>query len=351
VAKLLGVSPDKVIVHTTLSGGAFGRRAELDVPLQAAEIAQKIGGPIKLIWSREEDMQHGWYRPAAAIKLAVGVDEDGNPIAWRFETACASIAEWSQYGAGRLPAGAVDTRALMGFFGRTAPAYALAAPTFAWTRADAGVPVTIWRSVGLSQNVFAFESFIDELAAQVGRDPIAYRRQMLAGNARALRVFDAVVEKAGWNEPAPSGHARGFAMGFWNGSLIANVVELSVSSVHEVKLHRIACVADCGLSINPDSVAAQMQGGIVFGLTTAFLSEITIEDGRVQQSNFDGFPLAALAQVPDIDVTVLPSDEKSAGAGEVGVAAIAPALANAIFAATGKRVRRMPFKQDGFTLI
>ena len=138
-------------------------------------------------------------------------------------------------------------------------------------------------------------------------------------------------------------------MAFWNGSLIANVVELSVSSVHEVKLHRIACVADCGLSINPDSVAAQMQGGIVFGLTTAFLSEITIEDGRVQQSNFDGFPLAALAQVPDIDVTVLPSDEKSAGAGEVGVAAIAPALANAIFSATGKRIRRMPFKQDGFT--
>jgi len=166
-----------------------------------------------------------------------------------------------------------------------------------------------------------------------------------------LRVFDAVLEKAGWNEPAPSGHARGFAMAFWNGSLVANVVELSVSPVHEVKLHRIACVADCGLSINPDSVAAQMQGGIVFGLTTAFLSEITIEDGRVQQSNFDDFPLAALAQVPDIDVTVLPSDEQSAGAGEVGVAAIAPALANAIFAATGKRARRMPFKQDGFTLV
>ena len=239
----------------------------------------------------------------------------------------------------------------MGFVGRTAPAYALAAPKFAWTRADAGVPVTIWRSVGTSQNVFALESFIDELAAQAGRDPIAYRRQMLAGNARALRVFDAVLEKAGWNEPAPSGHARGFAMAIRDSSLVANVVELSVSSVHEVKLHRIACVADCGLSINPDSVAAQMQGGIVFGLTTAFLSEITIEDGRVQQSNFDGFPLAALAQVPDIDVTVLPSDEKSAGAGEVGVAAIAPALANAIFAATGKRARRMPFKQDGFTLV
>jgi isoquinoline 1-oxidoreductase beta subunit len=351
VAKLLGVSPAKIIVHTTLSGGAFGRRAELDVPLQAAEIAQKIGVPIKLIWSREEDMQHGWYRPAAAIKLAAGVDEGGNPIAWRFETACASIAEWSQYGAGRLPAGAVDTRGLMGFVGRTAPAYALAAPKFAWTRADAGVPVTIWRSVGLSQNVFALESFIDELATQVGRDPIAYRRQMLAGNARALRVFDVALERAGWNEPAPSGHARGFAMAFWNGSLIANVVELSVSSVHDVKLHRIACVADCGLSINPDSVAAQMQGGIVFGLTAAFLSEITIEEGRVQQANFDDFPLAALAQVPDIDVTVLLSEEKSAGAGEVGVAAIAPALANAIFAATGKRLRRMPFKQDGFTLI
>jgi len=352
VAKLLGVSPDKVIVHTTLSGGGFGRRAELDFPLQAAEIAQKIGGPIKLIWSREEDMQHGWYRPAAAIKLAAGVDEDGNPIAWRFETACASIAEWSQYGAEGLPTGAVDRRAFMGFVGSTAPAYALAAPKFAWTRADAGVPVTVWRSVGLSQNVFALESFIDELAAQAGRDPIAYRRQMLAGNARALRVFDAVLEKAGWNRPAPSGHARGFAMAVWaGGSLVANVVELSVSSVHEVKLHRIACVADCGLSINPDSVAAQMQGGIVFGLTAAFLSEITIEDGRVQQSNFDDFPLAALAHVPDIDVTVLPSDEKSAGAGEVGVAAIAPALANAIFAVTGKRVRRMPFKQDGFTLV
>jgi len=351
VAKFLGVLPDKVIVHTTLSGGGFGRRAELDFPLQAAEIAQKIGGPVKLIWSREEDMQHDWYRPAAAIKLTAGLDENGNPIAWRFETACESISEWSQYGAGRLPAGAVDTSALWGF-ARMAPAYALAAPKSGWTRADAGVPVSVWRSVGLSQNVFAFESFIDELAAQAGRDPIAYRRQMLAGNARALRVFDAVLEKAGWNEPAPSGHGRGFAMAAWDGgSLVANVVELSVSSVNEVKLHRIACVTDCGLSVNPDSVAAQMQGGIVFGLSTAFLSEITIEDGRVLESNFDGFPLAALAQVPDVDVTVLPSDEKSAGAGEVGVAAIAPAIANAIYRATGRRVRRMPFKNDGFTLV
>ncbi|MGD0144514.1 MAG: molybdopterin cofactor-binding domain-containing protein [Rhizomicrobium sp.] len=346
VAKLLGVSPDKVIVHTTLSGGGFGRRGELDFPLQAAEIAQKIAAPVKLIWSREEDIQHDWYRPAVAVKIAAGLDASGNAIAWRFESACASLPDWSEYGAYKLGPGEVDGEALAGF---ARGAYAFAAPRYGWTLTDAGVPVAYWRSVGQSQNLFALESFIDELALRTKRDPIELRRGMLAGDDRGLRVLDTALQKSGWMSPSP-GRSRGFAMGNSNGTIVAQVAELSVTPANEVRLHRITCVVDCGLAVNPNSVAAQMEGGIVFGLSTAFLSAITIDAGRVQQSNFHDFPLATLAQTPDIDVTVLDSEAPSGGAGEEAVGATAPAIANAIFAATGKRVHRLPFASEGFTL-
>jgi isoquinoline 1-oxidoreductase beta subunit len=346
VAKLLGVSPDKVIVHTTLSGGGFGRRGELDFPLQAAEIAQKIAAPVKLIWSREEDIQHDWYRPAVAVKITAGLDAGGNAIAWRFESACASLPDWSEYGAYKLGPGEVDGEALAGF---ARGAYAFAAPRYGWTLTDAGVPVAYWRSVGQSQNLFALESFIDELALRTKRDPIELRRGMLAGDDRGLRVLDTALQKSGWTSPSP-GRSRGFAMGNSNGTIVAQVAELSVTPANEVRLHRITCVVDCGLAVNPNSVAAQMEGGIVFGLSTAFLSAITIDAGRVQQSNFHDFPLATLAQTPDIDVTVLDSEAPSGGAGEEAVGATAPAIANAIFAATGKRVHRLPFASEGFTL-
>jgi len=347
VAKFLGVSPDKVILHTTLSGGGFGRRGEFDFALQAAEIARKVGAPVKLIWSREEDIQHDWYRPAVAVKIAAGLNSQNSAIAWRFESASASLADWSEYGTYKLGPGEVDGEALAGF---ARGAYSFAAPRYGWSLMDAGVPVTYWRSVGQSQNIFALESFIDELALHTKRDAIALRRSMLAGDNRALRVLDTALQKSGWDSPSP-GRSRGFAMAHSNGTLVAQVAEISVTPANEVHLHRIVCAVDCGLAVNPNSVAAQIEGGIVFGLSAAFLNAITIDDGRVQQSNFHDFPLATLAQTPDIDVTILDSDADMGGAGEEAVGATAPAIANAIFAATGKRVHRLPFASEGFGLV
>ena len=301
-----------MIIHTTLAGGGFGRRIEMDFAVQAAQIAWKTRAPVKLIWSREEDLQHDYYRPAAAMRIAAGLDAEGTPIAWRVETACASLLEWSRFGGDEGKGGPVDTTSLMGL---VKSGYRLPAPRFGWTRTDAGVPVAFWRSVGASQNLFALESFIDELAEAAGADRLAYRLKLLADSPRERRVLEAAAERAGWSRPAP-GRFRGLAMARANGSVVAQVVELSLTDGSKVKLHRITCAVDCGLAVNPDSVAAQMEGGIAFGLSTAFLSEITLDQGHVEQSNFDGFKLISLAQMPEIDVLILESKEKPGGAGK-----------------------------------
>ena len=347
VAKRLGVDPAKVIIHTTLAGGGFGRRIEMDFAVQAAQIAWKTRAPVKLIWSREEDLQHDYYRPAAAIRIAAGLDAEGVPIAWRVETACASLLEWSRFGALKGMGGPVDTTSLMGL---VKSGYRLPAPRFGWTRTDAGVPVAFWRSVGASQNLFALESFIDELAEAAGADRLAYRLKLLADSPRERRVLEAAAERAGWSRPAP-GRFRGLAMARANGSVVAQVVELSLTAESKVKLHRITCAVDCGLAVNPDSVTAQMEGGIAFGLSTAFLSEITLDQGRVEQSNFDGFKLISMAQMPEIDVLILESKEKAGGAGEEAVAPVAPAVVNALHAASGKRFRTLPLSRAGIELI
>jgi isoquinoline 1-oxidoreductase beta subunit len=341
VAKRLGLPEEKVIIHTTQAGGGFGRRIELDFAVQAAEIASKAKKPVKLIWSREEDLQHDWYRPAAAIRIAAGLDAQGAPVAWRVETACASLLEWSRYGAFKGP---FDTTSLMGL---VRSGYKLPAPRFGWSHVEAGVPVAFWRSVGASQNLFALECFIDELAQAAGKDPLAYRLALLEDSPRERRVLQAAAEKAG--RPAP-GRFQGFAMARANGSAVAQVAELSVDSAQKVRLHKITCAVDCGLAVNPNSVAAQMEGGITFGLSTTFLSEITIAQGRVEQSNFDGFQLIQLAQMPEIEVVQVESGEKAGGAGEEAVAPVAPAVVNALFAATGKRYRRLPLSREGIVL-
>jgi isoquinoline 1-oxidoreductase subunit beta len=347
VAGRLKLPEEKVIVHTTLSGGGFGRRIELDFAIQAAEIAAKAGVPVKLIWSREEDLQHDWYRPAAAIRLQAGLDAEGWPVAFRVETACASLLDWSRFGAFKGQGGAVDTTSLMGL---VKSGYRLPAPRFGWTRTDAGVPVAFWRSVGASQNLFALECFVDELAEAAGADPLAYRLQLLEESPRERRVLARAAEAAGWERPAPGRH-RGLAMARANGSAVAQVVELSVAEGSKVRLHRVTCAVDCGLAVNPDSVAAQMEGGIAFGLSTAFLSEITVAQGRVEQTNFDGFQLIQLAQMPEIQVVIVESGEKPGGTGEEAVAPVAPAVINALHAATGKRLRSLPLSRQGIALV
>ena len=346
VAKRLGLSPEKVQVHTTLAGGGFGRRIELDFVVQAAEIASKARAAVKLIWSREEDLQHDYYRPASAIHVRAGLDEGGMPIAWSFDTACASLLEYSREGAFMGAAGSVDTTSLMGL---VRPGYNLLAPRFAWTRADAGVPVAFWRSVGASQNIFALESFVDEIAEAGGKDPLQMRLALLEGSPREQRTLQAAANAAGWSRPAPAGRYRGLSLARANGSVVAQVAELSLQDAR-VRLHRVTCAIDCGLAVNPNCVKAQMEGGIAFGLTTAFLGEITVAGGRVEQQNFDGYPLLSLAQMPEIEVLIVESSDPPGGCGEEAVAPVAPAVANALRAATGKRIRRLPFLREGVSL-
>jgi len=346
VARRLGIKPEKVTLHTTLAGGGFGRRIEVDFAIQAAQIARAVGGPVKLIWSREEDLQHDYYRPAAAVRMTAGLDAKGAPVAYQVETACESLAEWSLFGAYKKPEVTVDTASLMGV---VRPAYALGASRSGWSRIDAGVPVAFWRSVGASQNIFALESFVDELAVAAGAEPLAYRLRLLERGSRGRKVLEAAAEAAGWSKPAP-GRYRGIGLAPANGSVVAQVAEVSVES-NQVKVHRVTCAVDCGLAVNPDCVAAQMEGGIAFGLSTAFFGQITIAEGRVEQSNFDGFPLITLAQMPEIKVVLVDTGEKAGGTGEEAVAPLAPALANAIFAATGRRLRSLPLVQHGLSLV
>ena len=345
VAKALGLAESAVTIHTTLSGGGFGRRLEPDFAVQAARIAKDAGVPVKLVWSREEDMRHDFYRPAAAVKLAAGVDADGKLVAIRFDSACESLLKYSREGAFAQYIKPVDVSAI----GEMPMHYGVPIVT-AVNNVDVDVPVGFWRSVAQSQNAFAFESLVDELAHKAGADPLAYRHSMLGADARALRVLEAVAERAGWAKAAPAGHQRGVALVHANATRVALVIELSVANDSSVKLHRVNAAVDCGLAVNPSSVRAQMEGGIAFGLSATFFGEITLDNGAVRQSNFHDYRLISMAQMPPVDVFIVPSDEKPSGVGEEAVGPVAAAVANAIFAATGKRVRSLPLARAGFTL-
>ncbi len=343
VAKALGLAPEAVTIHTTLSGGGFGRRVECDFALQAAAIAKATGATVKLIWSREEDMRHDFYRPAAAVHLQVELDAQGMPLAMRFDSAAESLLEHSSLGPpkNKLP---VDPSGLT-----PVPAsYNIGATMLRASTIDAGVPVGYWRSVASSQNIYAYESLMDELAAAAKVDPLAYRRRMMKPEARERRVLDAVAAQAGWDRPTPGRH-RGLAIDTANGSVVAHVVELSVDG-GKVKLHRIVTAVDCGVAVNPGSVRAQIEGGIAFALSAAFYGEITLRKGAVEQSNFNDYRLITLADMPPVQVILIDSQEAPGGVGEEAVGPLAPAVANALFAATGKRVRTLPLFRAGFSL-
>ncbi len=347
VAKALGFAPEAVTIHTMMSGGGFGRRMEYDFALQAALIARDVGAVVKLIWSREEDMRHDYYRPAAAIKLTADLDTQGMPLAWCFDTACESLLQHSQFGAFKDTAKPVDPSGI----GEPPRHYKLGALMYRVSTIDAGVPVGYWRSVAASQNAFAYESFIDELALQAKLGPLEYRQRLLAPDGREWRTLQAVVERSGWLKPAPAGRHRGLAFVHANGSHVAEVVELSVTADGAVKIHAITCAIDCGVAVNPRNVRAQVEGSIVFALSAAFLGEITLKNGAVEQTNFHDYPLVSMDQMPPVDVVILQGGDAPGGVGEEAVGPLAPALANALFAATGKRIRDLPLVKAGFRLV
>jgi isoquinoline 1-oxidoreductase subunit beta len=339
-ARIVGVPPERVTVNTTLLGGGFGRRGEIDFVVDAVETAKAVGAPVKVMWTREDDLQHGFYRPATynVFRAALGVA--GAPGAWWHRIVGPGILAQK----GLLPATAtVDPAAVAG--ARDLP-YDIPNLQVEWLSTDFGVPVGFWRSVGSSQNAFITESFIDELAHLAGRDPFEYRRALLAKSPRHKAVLELAADRANWGSRPPAGRARGIAVAFSYGSYAAHVIEASVDPDGAVRVHRVVCAIDCGIAVNPDQVKAQMEGGAVYALTAALYGQITLERGRVQQSNFDTYPMMRINEIPAVEAHILDSGEAPGGLGEPGVPPVAPALCNAIFALTGKRVRTLPIRTE-----
>ena len=336
-AKAAGLPPEKVIVHNHLIGGGFGRRLEADGAVRAVEIAKHVDGPVKVVWTREEDIQHGMYRPYWFDRLSAGLDEQGRPVVWKNRFAGSSvIARW-------LPPGFKDGLDPDSTEGAIDLVYDLPNFRVEYVRLEPpGIPTAFWRSVGPSHNVFVTESFIDEMAAAAKQDAVAYRRALLDKSPRAKAVLDLAAEKAGWGQALPKGSGRGVSLQFVFGSYLAQVAEVEVSKEGTVRVRRVVCAVDCGTVVNPDTVQAQIQSGIIFGATAALYGEITLKNGRVEQTNFDTYQMLRMNQAPAIEVHIVKSAEPPGGLGESGTSAIVPAIANAIFAATGKRLRKMP---------
>jgi len=337
VAKAAGLPVEKVIVHNHLIGGGFGRRLEADGAIRAVEIAKHVDGPVKVVWTREEDIQHDMYRPYWFDRIAAGLDDKGRPIAWKNRFAGSSvIARW-------LPPAFKDGLDPDSTEGAIDLVYDLPNFHVEFVRVEPpGIPTGFWRSVGPSHNVFVTESFIDELAAAAKQDAVAYRRALLDKSPRAKAVLDLAAEKAGWGQALPKGSGRGVSLQFAFGSWLAQVAEVEVSKEGAVRVRRVVCAMDCGTVVNPDTVQAQLQSGIIFGATAALYGEITLKSGRVEQTNFDTYQMLRMNETPSIEIHIVKSTEPPGGMGETGTSAIVPAIANAIYAATGKRLRKMP---------
>jgi isoquinoline 1-oxidoreductase beta subunit len=336
-AKTAGLPLDKVVVHNHLLGGGFGRRLEVDGIVRAVEIAKHVAGPVKVVWTREEDIQHDMYRPSFVDRLSAGLDGNGKPVAWNNRFAGSSIiARWAPpwFNNGLDPdttEGAIDL------------VYGLPNLHVEYVQVEPpGIPTAFWRSVGPSHNVFVTESFIDELAAAANQDPVAYRRELLDKSPRARAVLDLAAEKAGWGQKLPERIGRGVSLQFAFASYMAHVAEVEVAKNGSVRVRRVVCAVDCGSVVNPDTVRAQLEGAVIFGITAALYGAITLKDGRVEQTNFDSYQMLRIDEAPAIEVHLVQNAEAPGGIGEPGTSAIVPAVANAIFAATGKRLRKMP---------
>lgn len=335
--KITGLPPEKIKVHTTFLGGGFGRRSEQDFVAEAVELSLRTSAPVKVVWTREDDIRHDYYRPATLNRLTAALDKGGEPVAWLHEIAGPSI--FSRVFPNMIKNG-IDNTSVEGAANLH---YGIPNILVSWVMENGVVPVGFWRSVGSSQNAFVTECFLDELAAAARRDPLEFRRALLAMQPRHLGVLELAAQKAGWGAPLPAGRARGIAVAESFGSYCAQVAEVSVES-GRVRVHRVVCAIDCGMVVNPDTVVAQMESGIVYGLTAALKGEISIKNGRVEQGNFDDYPLLRMNEMPDIEVHIARSVEAPGGVGEPGTPPIAPAVANAVFAITGKPVRRLPIR-------
>ena len=341
-ARVAGVPLADVTVHLMLLGGGFGRRLEVDYVAQAVRVAMDCGGaPVQLLWSREEDMGHDFYRPMHVAMLRAGVDGQGNVTSLRIKSAGDAITpRWMERG---LPAlsGPVDTPDKTTAEGLFDLPYGFASQHMEHVATRMGVPVGFWRSVGHSHNAFFSESFIDELAVETRQDPVEFRRRLLKGAPRYLAVLDLAAQKAGWGRKLPAGRAQGVALHESFGTIVAQVAEVSVEAGMP-RVHRVVCAVDCGTVVNPNIVAQQMEGAVILALTAALHGRIDIREGVVQQRNFPSYPMVPMGQAPQVETWLVASDRPPAGVGEPGVPPLAPAVANALFALTGERHRSLP---------
>lgn len=334
VAAVLKVKPEDITLKTTYLGGGFGRRLELDFVVQAAEISKAVNKPVKLLWTREEDMVHDFYRPAGVNQLKAGVDATGMPVALHFKVASQSVTQRA-FG---LPKETLDP-----FMAEAAvTGYNIPNTQHDLVIHDSGARVGYWRAVSHSMNAFANESFIDELAKAAGQDPYAYRMKMLAGKPRFANVLKLAAQKAGWGKALPKGHAHGIALMEGYDSYLAEVAEVSLNTDGSVRVHKVTVAADVGHMVNPDTVEAQLQSSIIFGMGAVLKHEITMVNGRVQETNYNNYEPVRMHESPQIDIVLVKSTEKPGGIGEPGTAVAAPAIANAVAALTGKRVRTLP---------
>ncbi len=340
-AKITGLKPDQVRVHTTYLGGGFGRRAEQDFIAEAVELSKAMKTPVQVTWSREDDMQHDFYRPAVLVKMNAGVDAAGNVVAWKSRIVAPSIM--SRFFPGSVKNGIDDTATE----GIATLKYAVPNFLVEYLLTETGVPVGFWRSVGCSHNGYIAECFVDEMAKAAGKDPVEFRRTLLANDARQRGVVELAAEKAGWNKPLPAGRYRGIAVVESFGSHVAQVAEISIDrKAHTLQVHRVVAAVDCGRHVNPETIRAQIEGSVVYGLSAALRGEITIANGRVEQANFNDYDLVRMNEAPLVEVHIVDSQDGPGGIGEPGTPPIAPAVCNAIFSATGKPVRRLPIRPE-----
>jgi isoquinoline 1-oxidoreductase subunit beta len=336
-AAALGIKPEDITLQTTFLGGGFGRRLELDFVVQAAQISKAVGKPVKLLWSREDDMTHDFYRPMGVNNLEAGMDANGNVVAMTHKVTSQSVTQRA-FG---LPKETLDP-----FMAEAAvAAYEIPNTQHDLVIHDTGFRVGYWRAVSHNMNAFANESFMDELAKAAGKDPYEYRMSMLKGKPRFANVLKQAAEKAGWGKPLPAGRARGIALMEGYDTYMAQVAEVSVTN-GEIKVHKVTVAADLGRMVNPDTVEAQIQSSIAFGMSAGIMHEITLDKGRVQQSNYNDYPVARMVDHPQIDIVLIESTEKPGGIGEPATALVVPAIANAVAAATGKRIRSLPMSAD-----
>jgi isoquinoline 1-oxidoreductase beta subunit len=344
-AEILGLTPEQVNVHITFLGGGFGRRAnpQSDFVAEATHVAKAAGAPVKTVWTREDDIHGGYYRPMFLHQARISLGQDGLPSGWQHVCVGQSIMTGTPFESAMIKNG-VDPTSVEGV--ADSPYLKnIANHHVALHTPKKDVTVLWWRSVGHSHSAFVMESLMDELAHSAGQDPLEYRRALLKGHPRHLAALNLAAEKAEWGSPLPAGRFRGIAVHESFGSYVAQVAEVSVDQ-GQVKVHRVVCAIDCGLVVNPESLVAQMESGIAYGLGAVLQSEITFDQGRVQQSNFHDYQVLRMNQMPAVEVHIVPSTEKMGGAGEPGLPPIAPAVANAVFAATGKRLRSLPIGQQ-----